>query len=197
MKVLPKQPVLPKKLVEEALFSSYMYYVDPLHSDLIFHWGFDPSPEMGLPFCYRVTGFVEDTPPENMAQGADIVYSAAFMLNAVDKWCMGQSLAMIWPDCAHFTSALCQHLLLRAALGFDRHDWLYRFEALRGQLLLTLGVEDAGSFSLDQINTPDDHPFKIAVAYDLWRLGYFDGIESYLSARFGFRLIRSKLMLSP
>jgi len=180
---MPQQPRLTVEQAERALDQYHMREV--VGHSRSFFWGFDPIPEMSLPFCYRVEidgGGDEESVPvfENR------IYSSGFMLLHVSSWCKRQGFSMPWPPFDDFLSMIHDHLLLRAATGLDRRIRLDDFRLFQQQAEKVFGNNFVPAQEFAAIKLPDRDSMRLAAAYDLWRLGDYGLSKNYLSSKLGF-----------
>jgi len=58
--------------------------------------------------------------------------------------------------------------------------------ALFNEAAVALGGEFVPTKVFNTLNWPEDHPMRLAIAYDLWRLGDYGASKLYLSDKLGF-----------
>lgn len=181
----PPQPCLTKEQVEVSLRDRHFTSVEGENGPYIsFIWGFDPYPEAGLPFFFRVEVSYQEQAPVFVPE----VYSMYLMFGAVELWLKNhEQSAMLWSDHDEVVDLVREHLLLRAAIGLDRTERM----AHRKQFL----EEAGGMFGEDlppvqyvrfaKQRYGDTHPMVLAAAYDAWRLGDYKDAKAYLTRHLG------------
>ena len=190
-----QQPTLSETEINQSLYARHMNSVEHEDSNYYsFVWGFDPYPEAGLPFCYRLEIRYQETPPvfENT------IYSMSYMFADVATWFRDkEDKPMLWPEEEEVIDIIREHILLRAGVGLDRSEKISQ----RTQFLQETSVVFGENFVPEEVlsvvktNFSNGHPFVLAAAYDAWRLGDYKNAKLYLSERLKFEPYAPSIML--
>ncbi len=186
MKKFPVQPRLTRHQLEAALGETHSTSVEADDDPYIsFVWGFDPYPEAGLPFFFRVEVSYQEQAPVFVPE----IRSVALMFAAVETWFrQHERRPMLWSEHEEVAGLIREHLLLRAALGQDRAERTqHRIELLR-EVARIFGDDTPPAQYVRVMKTKygEWHPMVLAAAYDAWRLGDYRDAKGHLMRYLGF-----------
>jgi len=180
------RPRLSTSEIATALSREYIKFARIDGQPLEYFWGFLPYPDRGLPFCFQIElNGDENNPPirENTIQSVSYTLARAF------AWCDENSFHFPNPDAASIRDLIKSHLILRSAVGLDRRNSIENQRALIAQAGCLIGDDYVPVDVLRSLNWPNDHPWRLAVAYDMWRLGDYGQAKTELVQALGFEPI--------
>lgn len=93
---------------------------------------------------------------------------------------------MPWPSFTEVVDTVHWHILLRAAIGLDRQNTLHRHGMLIKEMEAVFGGDFIPARAFAAITLPNEHPLRLAIAYDLWRLGDYQASKQFLISALGF-----------